>query len=139
MPKFSIITPVHLWSQNRVNWFIRCVQSIQNQSFTDFEWIVVDDGSVENFNWALFQKAYPYVKLLKQSHNERVIAYNLGLKNSTGKWICFLDSDDEYKPNYLERLNRFIEKYPKEFIKEFKNKSNKHDKIFEEYDYFYIY
>ena len=52
MPKFSIITPVYLLSQERVDGFIRCIQSVRNQTFKDFEVIVVDYWT-DSDNWYL--------------------------------------------------------------------------------------
>ena len=42
--KFSIITSVNLWNSERVEQFLRCIESVKNQIFDDFEWVIVDDG-----------------------------------------------------------------------------------------------
>ena len=109
MPKFSIITPVHLWSQERVDGFLRCIQSVRNQTFKDFEWIVVDDGSVLPFLW---ESISDVAKVIKQPHLERVVAYNNAFKNMSGEWILFLDSDDELDPQTLKKLDIIIKKHP---------------------------
>jgi glycosyltransferase involved in cell wall biosynthesis len=110
MPKFSIVTPVHLWSSDRVNRFLECAQSIRNQGFKDFEWIVVNDGSTIPFLWdQLFDVA---TTIIHKPHEERVIAYNKALAAAKGEWICLLDSDDEYKPNFLGVIDKLINKYP---------------------------
>lgn len=115
LPKFSIITPVHLWSEDRVNWFKRCIESVEDQQFKDFEWIVINDGSVIEFDWdsLLMNKNIPSVVLTSVPHGERVIAYNKAFSVARGEWFCLLDSDDEFKPNYLSRVDFFTTKYPK--------------------------
>lgn len=111
-PKFSIITPVHLWNAERVNSFLKTIESIKAQTFRDFEWIVIDDGSTQDFLWDNVQDAHSTVLLDYTSHQERVIAYNMAFKQATGEWFVLLDSDDELLPTALERMNRMIEKYP---------------------------
>ncbi len=105
-PLYSIITPVNCWTEERREQLYRAINSIDAQTFKDFEYIVVNDGSTLEFivpGW---------IELINKTHNERVSALNAGLKKSKGQWILFLDSDDEYEPNYLERLNEIIKENP---------------------------
>ena len=110
MPRFSIITPVHLWSQERVDGFLRCIQSVRNQTFKDFEWIVVDDGSTIPFLWGSIDDV---AKVVARPHLERVVAYNTAFENVSGEWILFLDSDDELDSLTLEKLDKLIKDNPK--------------------------
>jgi glycosyltransferase involved in cell wall biosynthesis len=110
MPRFSIITPVHLWSQGRVNDFLRCIQSVRNQTFKDFEWIVVNDGSTMPFLWHSIEDI---AKVFTQPHLERVVAYNKAFSEMSGEWVVFLDSDDEIDPQSLEKLDKIIKDNPK--------------------------
>lgn len=112
MFKFSVITPVHLWNEDRVEHFLRTIESLKAQTFKDFEWVVVDDGSVMPFRWDLLFETGLNVKLIQQQHEERVIAYNNAFKEAAGEWFTLLDSDDEYKPDTLEKWNRAIENHP---------------------------
>lgn len=105
MPKFSIITPVHLWTDKRVQDFLRCIESVRNQTFRDFEWIVVDDGSTLPFLWKNIEDI---ARVIKQPHLERVCAYNKAFENVTGEWIAFLDSDDELDPEAFTKLDQII-------------------------------
>lgn len=114
MPKFSIITPVHLWNDHRVEMFLHCIDSVAQQTFKDFEWVVVDDGSVMDFRWDLIKEAGINAKIIHKTHEERVIAYNKAFEVAEGEWFTLLDSDDAYKPNALMKLAARIEKYPKD-------------------------
>lgn len=113
-PKFSIITPVNLWSDARVEKFERCIKSVEEQTLKNFEWIIVDDGSPANVQplWVRLRGRKNF-KILHKEHGERVIALSWGLKLAKGDWICFLDSDDEYDPNYLKEVDKMIKANPK--------------------------
>ena len=106
LPKFSLLTPVNVWDQERKSQLERAVKSIESQTFKDYEHIVINDGSSVPF------EVPSAVKRIDVPHGERVIAYNRGLEQAKGEWICFLDHDDEYEPYYLERVNWAINAYP---------------------------
>ena len=101
-PLFSLICPANVWTEERRVQLYRAINSVANQSYKDFEYIVVNDGSTLEF-------AVPgWVNLINKTHYERVSALNAGLKASKGEWISFLDSDDEIEPNYFDKLNEII-------------------------------
>jgi glycosyltransferase involved in cell wall biosynthesis len=114
MYKFSVITPVHLWNDHRVEMFLKCFESLRSQTFKDFEWVVIDDGSTMPFLWETITKSGLNVTMIHRAHEERVIAYSDAFKVAKGEWFCLLDSDDEYKPNTLARLDELIKRYPQE-------------------------
>jgi len=106
--KFSVVTPVHVWSEDRREQLYRAIESLKKQTYKNFELIIVNDGStldveIPKLDW---------IKVFNQPHKERIIAYNLGFENTTGNWITLLDSDDEYDPKYLEECANLIIKYP---------------------------
>lgn len=106
MPFFSVIIPTY----NRSNYLTAAIQSIQKQSYIDWECIVVDDGSTDG-TAMIVQKMIESdsrIKYLYQTNSERSIARNNGVKHSEGSYICFLDSDDLFKPNHLEDLHTEI-------------------------------
>ena len=105
-PKFSLICPVNVWNEERREQLRRAIQSVADQTFKDFEYIVVNDGSTLEFG------VPEWVKLINKDHYERVSALNAGLKEAKGEWIGFLDSDDEIELNYFERLNVITQAYP---------------------------
>jgi len=105
-PEISIIITVY----NRNKTFYRALDSVLNQSFQNFEIIVVDDGSTDNFHNKLFkQLQYDYrIKYIKHSNRKTAASLNTGIKVSDGKYITFLDSDDQYEKEHLmNRINFF--------------------------------
>lgn len=105
-PFFSIIIPTY----NRANTIIRAVNSVQNQLFQDWELLVVDDGSKDNTAQLVRSVCSKdnRVKYFYQENAERSTARNYGVSKSSGKYICFLDSDDTYSDNHLKMLNEAI-------------------------------
>lgn len=106
-PFFSIVVPTY----NRSQLIIPTIESILGQTYTDWELIIVDDGSTDNTMAFLSEKygKYENIRLISQKNAERGAARNNGLRNAKGEYVCFLDSDDRFKPNHLETLNEFIQ------------------------------
>jgi len=114
--KFSIITPVYL-TEDRQELFYKCLESVNNQTFKDFEYIIVDDGSPI----PVIQPDIPNCKVISQANLQRLAAYNTGFKEAKGDYFCLLDSDDEYEPNYLGPVNEMFEQNPEYKIVNFGN------------------
>jgi len=102
---FSIVLPCH----NREKFLPRSIGSAIKQSDQDWELVVVDDGSTDNTQNVVKSFNDPRIKYVYQNNSERSAARNKGIDNASGTWICFLDSDDEYQPNHLWELAKFIE------------------------------
>ncbi|MBQ8958933.1 MAG: glycosyltransferase family 2 protein [Bacteroidales bacterium] len=102
MCKVSIIVPVY----NTEQYLPRCLDSILSQSFTDFELLLVDDGSKDN-SGAICDAYAEKDSRVRVFHKEKggvSSARNLGLDEAKGEWICFADSDDWLNEKYLEHL-----------------------------------
>ena len=102
MPKISVITPVYKVEQ----YLDRCVESILAQTFTDFELILVDDGSPDNCpqmcdEWA---KKDARIRVIHQENGGQAVARNNALDIAQGEYISFVDSDDYIHTQYLEIL-----------------------------------
>lgn len=110
MPKISVVIPTY----NREKLVVRAIKSVLSQTFKDFELILVDDGSTDNTRDVVndFINADSRVKyLFVENSGGPARPRNLGVKESVGKYISFLDSDDEMLPSKLEKqLNFFEEK-----------------------------
>lgn len=103
MVKVSIGMPVY----NVAEYLPQCLDSIINQTFTDFEVIMVDDGSTDGKSFEVCQEYTVRDKRFKLIHQEnggRSAARNTALKNMTGEYITWIDSDDWVEPDYLKIL-----------------------------------
>ena len=104
-PLVSIIIPTY----NRVEDLKRALQSVFNQTFTDWEVLVVDNHSIDETDSLIKSFNDPKIKLFK-INNAGVIAAsrNLGLKHALGEYIAFLDSDDWWLPKKLEESIKYM-------------------------------
>ena len=98
----SIILPVY----NAVNYIEKTITSVLNQTYKNFELIIVDDGATDGTseicrNYA--QKDYR-ISYYKQNNFGTAVARNRGIELAKGEYIAFLDHDDEYLPHFLEEL-----------------------------------
>lgn len=98
----SIIVPIY----NAETTIERCILSIINQSMTDWELILVDDGSTDNTSSICmkFQSMHPNIKYLYKTNSGVSSARNLGLKFAIGEYVSFVDPDDYILPSFLECL-----------------------------------
>jgi glycosyltransferase involved in cell wall biosynthesis len=105
MPKVSVIIPTY----NRAEKVVRAISSVLNQTFTDFEVIIIDDGSDDGTDEAVARLKGP-IKYLVHSANLGVsAARNTGIKHSNAPFIAFLDSDDHWLPDKLNVQMNFFE------------------------------
>ena len=107
MPKISVIIPCF----NQAEFLEECVDSVLQQTMTDFEIIVVDDGSTDEKSKEIldaFKK--PKTKIIRQQNMGLVGARNTGVKNARGKYILPLDCDDKISPNFLELCSKYMDK-----------------------------
>ena len=96
MPRVSIVIPAY----NPGHYLDLAIQSVVAQTFTDWELIVVDDGSAEDLSY--IGEKYSAVKMIRQSNQGASVARNAGILASSGRLIAFLDSDDLWEPTKLE-------------------------------------
>ena len=112
--RFSIIIPVY----NGEDVIKRCISSILNQSFKDFELLIIDDGSTDNTRkiCELYKNEYGCIRYFAQSNKGPSVARNFALNQARGEYICFIDVDDYIESNYLKVLNEYIEEYATDVI-----------------------
>ncbi len=109
MPEISVIVPVY-----KVEPYLkRCVDSILAQTFTDFELILVDDGSPDNCPAICDEYAQmdARIRVIHQANAGVSTARNSGVKESCGSYISFIDSDDYIQPEYLSVLYDLVTRY----------------------------
>ncbi len=97
MPKVSIVIPIY----NPGTYVREAIQSINNQTFKDWELILIDDASSEDISW--IEKEFSNARLIRQVHGGVSVARNNGILQSTGEYIAFMDQDDFWAPTKLER------------------------------------
>ena len=108
MCEVSIIVPVY----NVEKYLNKCISSILEQSFTDFELILVDDGSKDNSGRICdeYKDRDSRIKVMHQGNGGLSAARNIGIELSEGRYVTFIDSDDFIHPNMLETLyNNILE------------------------------
>lgn len=108
--RFSIIIPLY----NKEPYFEKALRSILGQTFTDYELIVVNDGSKDN-SLAVAQRVlegFEKAKIIDQENAGVSTARNNGVAASKGDYICFLDADDWWEHTFLEEMDRLIDEYP---------------------------
>lgn len=100
--KVSIIVPVH----NVTQYIARCVESLQNQEYSDIEIILVDDGSTDSSGCICdrYANADARIKVIHQENSGVSSARNTGIKAASGEYICFVDGDDYVQKDYVSYL-----------------------------------
>ncbi|WP_066381839.1 MULTISPECIES: glycosyltransferase family A protein [unclassified Anabaena] len=109
-PEISII----ICTYNRARYLNKCIDSVLNQTFTNWELLIVDDGSSDNTVEIVnpYLAKYNNIRYLKHQNKKQCYAKNAGIQASFGKYLTFLDSDDSYKPNHLEPRLAYMKAHP---------------------------
>lgn len=138
MPKYTIIIPLY----NKGDFIVKTVYSVLQQSFSDFELIVVNDGSKDNGPALLKEIDDPRFILINKENGGVSSARNVGIRNAKGDWITFLDADDILYPFALETYESVMRNHPGYDVivaaadqSQKKYPSTNDIKIIEDYDY----
>jgi glycosyltransferase involved in cell wall biosynthesis len=108
MPKVSVIIP----SYNAMSYLPKTLESVLNQTFRDFEVLIINDGSLDNIvQWAS-ELVDDRVKLISQKNQGLAGARNTGVAHAKGEYIAFLDADDLWEPTKLEKQIRRLDDDP---------------------------
>ncbi len=108
--RFSVIIPLY----NKAPYVAKAIGSVLAQSFTDFELVIMDDGSKDDS----FAKALESIEgnsnchLYRQKNAGVSLARNNAVALSQGEYVCFLDADDWWEPSFLEEMSKLIEEFP---------------------------
>lgn len=96
---------------NRKDKIKRAINSVLGQTFKNFELVIVDDGSTDGVEKYIFPhlKKYSNFKYIRHNNRNTALSLNAGIKIAEGKYITFLDSDDEYKKEHLKIRFEFME------------------------------
>jgi len=108
MPKFSVVIAVY----NKEAFIADTLRSVINQSFTDFEIILVNDGSTDSSEEIIKSFKDKRISYYFQHNAGAAAARNTAINKATAPYIALLDADDLWAPNYLVEQNRLLKKYP---------------------------
>lgn len=111
MSKVSVIIPTY----NSARYLPEAIESVIGQTYQDFEIIVVDDGSTDNTQEVVENALQGYsnkILYFYQENQGHAITRNVGIRHSVGEYIAFLDADDKWAPNKLERQMTYLDGHP---------------------------
>lgn len=107
--QFSVVIPLY----NKADTILRTLRSVEAQSFREFELIVVDDGSSdEGVSLVEPYKTTIPLRVIRQANAGVSAARNRGAAEAHGRYVVFLDADDEWMPTFLDELHRIVERFP---------------------------
>ncbi len=108
--RFSVIIPLY----NKAPYVAKSIGSVLAQTFTDYELIIVDDGSTDHSAEIAAQaiEGHSNCCLTRQENTGVSMARNNGVAASCGEYLCFLDADDWWEPLFLEEMSQLIEEFP---------------------------
>jgi glycosyltransferase involved in cell wall biosynthesis len=109
-PLFSIIVPTY----NQAQYLSGALDSLLKQTFEDWEAVVVNDGSTDGSAEVMNQyaKKDPRIRIIHKTNGGVASALNEGIKNTRGRWICWLSSDDLFEPDKLEIHVQAFKEHP---------------------------
>ncbi len=108
----SIIIPLY----NKEKFIAQTLQSVLEQTYTNFEVVIVNDGSTDNSSNIVKSITDNRIKLLSIKNSGVSVARNIGIKNAKNSWIAFLDADDYWAPTFLQEIVTVIKKHPENKI-----------------------
>lgn len=108
MPHFSIIIPLY----NKENFIENTLKSVLNQIFTDYEVIIINDGSTDLSEEKIFKFNDSRIHYYYQKNNGASAARNYGIEKAKSDYIAFIDADDYWYPNFLEEMFKNITSNP---------------------------
>ncbi len=112
MPKFSVVISVF----NKEKYIANTLKSILAQTFTDFEVVILNDGSTDNSEAEILKFNDPRIRYFSKENSGASAARNFTIQQAKTEHIALMDADDYWHPFYLEEQNRLISKFPKESV-----------------------
>ncbi len=127
MVEVSVVVPTY----NRADVLPRAIDSVLNQTYSDFELIIVDDGSTDNTRELIYGYKDSRIKYIPLEENRGVsVARNIGVESACGDYVLFVDSDDELLENAIEVLVEKLKNEPSKCVGAHPSRKRvKHDSI----------
>lgn len=108
MPFFTVIIPLY----NKEKYISNAINSILNQTFSDFEVLIVNDCSTDNSIQIATEIESEKIRIIQHEKNKGLSATrNTGIKNAKANYVAFLDADDLWKPHFLEKIFYLIQNF----------------------------
>lgn len=108
-PYFSVIIPLY----NKENFVLNTIKSVWNQTFTDYEIIIIEDCSTDKSLDIVSKIENDTIRIIRHEKNKGLSASrNTGIKNANANYLAFLDADDLWKEDYLQELFHLITEFP---------------------------
>lgn len=109
-PSITVVIPVY----NKEKYVSRSVRSVLDQSYSNIELLIVDDAATDGSMTRVAEFNDPRIKVIRRDSPGPggYAARNLGVKNASGDWVAFLDADDVWLPDHLERAVQLTREYP---------------------------
>ncbi|MBI3210154.1 MAG: glycosyltransferase family 2 protein [Candidatus Solibacter usitatus] len=111
-PRVSVLVPLY----NKADHIRRCIDSVLEQTYADFELIVVDDGSTDGSGTIVAEYRDPRLRMIHQKNAGPGAARNRGAKEARAEWLAMVDADDAWEKDYLEHSLHAVESLPKEVV-----------------------
>lgn len=112
MPKFSVVISVY----NKEKYIADTLRSVLAQTFTDFEVVILNDGSTDNSESEILKFNDPRIRYFSKENQGASAARNFTIQQASTEYIALMDADDYWHPFYLEEQNRLINKFPQEAV-----------------------
>lgn len=112
MPYFSIVIPVF----NKEKFVAETLKSVLAQTFSDFEIVVINDGSKDSSEARILEFQDNRIRYYSKTNEGVAVARNFGIEKASAEFICFLDADDYWFPNFLETMHRFTTELPEQKV-----------------------
>jgi glycosyltransferase involved in cell wall biosynthesis len=108
LPFFSVVIPLY----NKKKYISNTIESVQGQTFQDFEIVIVNDGSKDDSPKIVESIQDERIRLIHQDNAGVSVARNRGIKEAKAKYIAFLDADDLWLPEFLQTIYELIQNFP---------------------------
>ncbi|MBF6640095.1 glycosyltransferase family 2 protein [Flavobacterium sp. J49] len=112
MPYFSIVIPVF----NKEKFVANTLKSVLSQTLTDYEIIIVNDGSTDNSEAIINSFSDDRIRYFLKENEGVAVARNFGIDKANGAFVCFLDADDFWHPDFLKTMHGYIQKFPEQKV-----------------------
>ena len=112
MPKFSVVISVF----NKEKYIADTLKSVLAQTFTDFEVVILNDGSTDNSETEILKFKDPRIRYFSMENSGASAARNFTIQQAESKYIALMDADDYWYPFYLEEQNRLVNEHPNESV-----------------------